>query len=742
MEKKIRNAPGSRAILYARVSTEEQAGKDHFSIEAQLHEMRDLVQEKGWEIVGEFIDEGESGTKRDRPQLLAALKVAEKKGCDILITHELSRLSRSVYHTLDIFDKLGALHVGYISVKDPEFDFADPSKRFFLTIMAAINEYYIHLLRQHTSKSKRERSRQGLYNASIAPLGYALAGEAKKPSLINEQEALIIRFIYESYASGRYSDQDVADLTRQRGYHNRRGRNFSKDNISEILTNVYYVGKVSYTAAKGEPEIYDGQHEALISTDLWEKCQNIRASRSHMSRAVQKKFRNYLLSMLAVCDVCGRTLRAQGARAGSYYREMSYERGYVDCPHQKTGVRAEVLERQVHELIKYIQLPEDWVQEVADHAGDEEELARLNRQRDRLEAERRRLQQMRIEGDFDDNLDAYREEMDRIRRESAALPTYDQIESLKVTAKTIGDLYQIWEHAEPGDQRDLLRLMLREVRVDVPNGRITSIAPLAVFVPIFRKLPTLFEYDFGHFLPLWENISLPSVKPLPELIQLPADSPTLPFFADNPLIPQGEIRNTPAIADALKLVGRKDILRVAQVMRDVSAAFPMDFRKWQGAQGYVLTLEQLLDQPEASFDVVVSQFALWKSNQENLEALLSKLAPGGVWYFNELLPADSPSHWLYRAMPAAWEWAKKNTWSLQTLYNRLQAECESVKIKRHVYSQSVSIEAAQDILKRNPKIVRNVSAEALSPALARLGDLTPLASEFTIIEGWAKRKKI
>jgi trans-aconitate methyltransferase len=150
-------------------------------------------------------------------------------------------------------------------------------------------------------------------------------------------------------------------------------------------------------------------------------------------------------------------------------------------------------------------------------------------------------------------------------------------------------------------------------------------------------------------------------------------------------------------------------------------------------------LEQLLDQPEASFDVVISQFALWESNQENLETLLSKLTPGGVWYFNELLPADSPSHWLYRAMPAAWEWAKKNTWSLQTFYNRLQAECESVKIKRHVYSQSVSIEAAQDILKRNPKIVRNVSAEAIAPALARLGDLAPLASEFTIIEGWAKK---
>jgi DNA invertase Pin-like site-specific DNA recombinase len=47
LDKKIKNASGSRAVLYARVSTEEQAGKDHFSIEAQLHEMRDYASEKG-----------------------------------------------------------------------------------------------------------------------------------------------------------------------------------------------------------------------------------------------------------------------------------------------------------------------------------------------------------------------------------------------------------------------------------------------------------------------------------------------------------------------------------------------------------------------------------------------------------------------------------------------------------------------------------------------------------------------
>ncbi len=739
LDKKIKNAPGSRVVLYARVSTEEQAGKDHYSIDAQLHEMRDYASEKGWSIVGEFVDEGESGTKRDRPQLNAALSVTQKKGCDIFLAHELSRLSRSVYHTLDIFDKLGQLQVGFASVKDPEFDFSDPSKRFFLTIMAAINEYYIHLLRQHTSKSKRERSRQGLYNASIAPLGYDLSGDAKKPAVINEEEAKIIRLVFESYATGRYSDQDIADLLNQKEYHTRAGRRFPKDGISEILTSVYYVGKISYTQAGNNREIYDGQHQALISEDLWEKCQNVRSSRRHLSRAVQKKYRNYLLSTLAVCDVCGRTLRAQGAAAGSYYREMSYERGYIDCPHQKTGVRAELLEQQVHELIKYIQLPEDWIKEVADQAGDENEMINLRRQRDRLEAERRRLQQMRIEGDFDDNMDVYQEEMDRIRRESTALPTHDQIESLKVTAQTIGDLYQIWESADSGDQRDLLRLMLREVRVDVPNGRITSIAPLAVFVPIFRKLPMLFEYDFGSFLPLWSEVTLPSVEQLPAVGERFSDSPTLPFFDINPLVPQTEIRNTPAIAEALKLFGKKENIKVAQIVDDYAAAFPMDLRKWNNARGYVMTLDEFLAQPEASFDVAISQFALWKS--ERLDGVLSKIIPGGVWYFNEVLPVDFPGHWLYHVMPATWAWVKKNTLSLHTFYNRLQAECNEIKIKRHVYSQSISHAAAEDVLRRNPRVVQSVSEEALAPAIARLSELGPLTAEFTIIEGWAKKKQ-
>jgi hypothetical protein len=231
---------------------------------------------------------------------------------------------------------------------------------------------------------------------------------------------------------------------------------------------------------------------------------------------------------------------------------------------------------------------------------------------------------------------------------------------------------------------------------------------------------------------------LPMVEQLPAAEEPLRNSPTLPFFDINPLVPQTEIRNTPAIAEALRLSGKKENTKAVQIIQDYATAFPMDLRKWHGSHGYTMTLDEFLAQPEASFDVVISQFVLWES--ELLDVILSKIIPGGVWYFNELLPVDFPGHWLYHAMPATWAWVKKNTLSLHTFYNRLQAECNEIKIKRHVYSQSISHEAAEDVLRRNPRVVQAVSEEALAPAIARLSELESLTAEFTIIEGWAKKR--
>ena len=149
-----------RVATYARVSTGMQA-EDGKSLAAQKAEMSEFAEARGWEIVAEFVDAGLSGTDMNRPALKNALEAAEEGTYDILLVHELSRLSRRLYDTLGIFEKLGRIEVGFASVQEPNFNFSTPTGRLVLTMLAALNQYYVDLLKMHTAKSKRERARRG-----------------------------------------------------------------------------------------------------------------------------------------------------------------------------------------------------------------------------------------------------------------------------------------------------------------------------------------------------------------------------------------------------------------------------------------------------------------------------------------------------------------------------------------------------------------------------------------------------
>ena len=466
------------AVLYARVSTEDQAAEDRFSIDAQITEIHEFAAERGWEIIHEFIDPGISGTKRSRPQLDLMLEMAEAREFDVIIVHELSRLSRSVYDTLDFLQNLGKWEIGFASVKEPNFDFTKPDKKFFLIILAAMNEYFINILKAHTTKAKKQRAREGLYNASLTPYGYEPFGDTRTPPQINNEEAKAVQLIYEKYATGRFSHQQITDHLFDAGYnppsrrvggrkstHGKRTR-FPKETVRDILHNPFYMGKVAYRIKHGRYEdIFDGTHEHIIEPDLWERCQRIAEQRKSASRSAQSVYRVYLLSGLATCDVCLRSLRCQSTKSGSYYREMSAHRGYSDCPHQQTGVRTEAVDKQIHTIIEGINLPPDWLDEISEKAGDEEELIRVTQERDRLEAERRRLKVMRIQGDFEDDIDIYNQNLNGIRRELDNLPTPDQLASLRSTVNAIVSIKELWRDADPADQRDLIRLLFREVRI-------------------------------------------------------------------------------------------------------------------------------------------------------------------------------------------------------------------------------------------------------------------------------------
>jgi site-specific DNA recombinase len=755
MPKLIEKTADAHVVLYARVSTGMQA-EEGLSIAAQLAEMREFAAQRSWIVAAEFVDAGETGRTLDRPGFKDLEAAIQQGACNVVLVHELSRLSRSVFDTFAFFEILGKRDVGFASVKEPQFDLSTPTGRLLLTFIAAINQYYIDILRLHTKKSKRQRARQGLYNASTLPYGYRHEGDPRTPPVILDEEAKAARLAFERYATGRYSYQGVADLLNDAGHRTRQGRRFSKDTVADMIRNPFYTGKVVYKEGKrGDVgEVYEGLHEPLVSESIWEATVRVRQRHHHASRDFQHKVRPYLLSRVSRCHVCGRKLRAQSSRKYTYYREMSYARGYVDCPNAQIGVRAEKLHAQLSAIVRELHLPSDWQEELSRIVGDDDERVTLDNRRARLVARRRRLKEAYVYGDFDEDEDIYRRELDKIRRELETLPSTDDLLHIRHAADLLGSLADVWDEADPADQRDLVRLMLREVHVDVVQGRVLFLRPIATFIPLFRSVPILRECGLGTFAPVWRDGAgdLTPVPELPALMAVPKKSVGLPFLSTWPWEPDPARRISRPLSSALR--ARRKVGCSSEIVVSVPRAgvppVSLDGRKWPGVSLDEISLEEALAEPEGSLAFVATPLVIQESDDpEGLAAAVFRvLDEAGHWHLVDTVPASMPGHWIFAFFPEAWSQVGKHLWKAYDFYNTLRQIGFEVEQREHTFRQPVSLGAILEIARRRPGVLAALPDEAYEAGLQRIeaavekrgaDSLEP--SEVTVVEAVAVKGK-
>jgi site-specific DNA recombinase len=733
-----------RVALYARVSTEMQA-EEGFSIEAQLNEMRAYAAQRGWKVVAEFVDAGISGSTMDRPGLRALLEAAQARQFDVVLVHELSRLSRSVFDTFEIFEQLGRAQVGFASVREQQFDLSQPHGRFFLTMIASINQYYLDMLRLHTQKSKRERARQGLYNASVAPYGYRHVGDARTPPEVVEEEAKVVRRVFEMYATGRYTCRQIAEVLNGEGYRTRSGRRFSKDSITEMLRNPFYIGKVTYREGRrGEVEVYDGLHEPIVSEALWEAAARVRNQQT-VRRVLRGEKRPYLLGGIARCHTCGRRLRAQGAQAGDYYRDTTVLTGYDDCPYGQSGVRAEVVHEQVGRILRGLRLPEEWREEMAALVGEDEEVGTLRSRRERLIAERRRLKRAYLAGDFDEDEDIYREHLERIREELARLPTEDDLKRIGEAARVLETVGEVWDEAEEADRRDLVQLILREVEVDVGQGRLVALKPHAPFIPLFRTMAGVEEREFGVFVPVWPVEEGGVVGHRLEAVrEVGEGAVALPFVVKWPWEVEAEARVSPTVSALLKerRSGGKEGGRVVVVPRVGVPEVRVDGRKWPEVRVEEMGLEEALGQKEGTVAVLVTPLGLQEAADrgEIVRRAWEVLEDWGYWLLVDVLPVSMAGHWVFRVFPGAWKRVEKEYWSGQQVYRRLREVGFAVEMEEWTFWEGVSVGAALEVVRRRPGVLGRLSAEEIRVGEERLermkeerGEGELLSSEVTLM---------
>jgi hypothetical protein len=605
----------------------------------------------------------------------------------------------------------------------------------------------------HTAKSKRQRAREGLYNASITPYGYAHAGDSDTPPVIVEKEAKAVRMMYEQYATGKHSYDEVAQWVSDAGHRTRSGRRFSKDTVADILRNPFHKGYVVYRSGSRDQkagEIFPGKHEPIVSPELWEKCRRVREERHGAPRTYQPKYRVYLLNGIVTCDVCGRKLRAQGAKTGLYYRETSTQRGFLDCPAAGVGVRTSVVDGQVGAIFRRLRLPEDWRGQLAKLVEDgEDDQQTLERRRTRLVAERRRLKQMKIQGEFDDDPELYAEELSRIQRQLAELPVPADLGAIEQAATMLGELAEVWDEADLVDRRDLLRMALREVKVDMSQGRVATVEPYPIFVPLFRQIPLVREVTFGVFVPIWtpalaEELAVMAI--LPDLVAAP-DPHQVPDWPLVPALPEevtGQ-RITPVLSTWLKKQRRekREIRRIVDLARRGVPHLEVDARRWPEVT--VERVKKLGALQDRTVSFLWTPFALQaaKDRAALIKQVQRVLAPGSVWAFVDVLPFSMPGHWLYRFFPQAGELEKSRMWNASQVFNTLRETGFEVQLKQRSVCQAVEVGVAHQMASNRaacpqlmalPDEVYSAGIEALEQAIDRDGEKGLIESEFCLAE--------
>ena len=149
------DSPLTRIAIYARVSTLNGQNP-----ELQLAEIREYAARRGWEITGEYVDLGVSGSKESRPQLNRMIQDARRRRFDAIVCWKLDRLGRSLKHLVTTIEDLAAYGVSFVSLRD-NLDLSTPSGRLMMHIIGAMAEFERELIRERVCAGLQAARKRG-----------------------------------------------------------------------------------------------------------------------------------------------------------------------------------------------------------------------------------------------------------------------------------------------------------------------------------------------------------------------------------------------------------------------------------------------------------------------------------------------------------------------------------------------------------------------------------------------------
>ena len=320
-----------RVTYYARVSSESDEQLN--SLGNQITYYEDLIKRnQNWTFVPGYIDEGISGiSTRKRENFNRMIDDASLDLFDLVITKEISRFARNTLDSIQFTRQLLGCGVGVFFQNDNINTF-DEDAELRLSIMSSIAQDELRKLSSRVKFGHQQAIKDGVVLGNSRIFGYV---KDNGKLVIDEEQAVMVRELFELYASNRYSMKQIEVIFWDKGYRNYNGKKISHTTMSNMISNPkykgYYAGnkvKVVDMFTKKQkslpPEEWvmfkDETGEivpAIVSEELWERANKVLKRRSDDVKNRQGICNHAnLLTGKLFCTCCG----------APYYRKDSKDR--------------------------------------------------------------------------------------------------------------------------------------------------------------------------------------------------------------------------------------------------------------------------------------------------------------------------------------------------------------------------------------------------------------------------------
>ena len=324
------------AVIYARYSSDNQTEQ---SIEGQLRVCEQYAKNNNILILKTYIDRAMTGMNDNRPDFQQMIKDSANKEWQNIIVYKLDRFSRNKYETAKYKKILKDNGVKLLSAME---NTADTPKGIILeSLLEGMAEYYSAELSQKVKRGMNETRLKGNFTGGNLIYGYKVEN---RKILINEEQAKVVRYIYEQYALGVYVKDIIADLTDKHILNH--GKPFARNTIYNILKNEKYSGIYRFNN-----QTFENMYPQIVSTEIYEKVRQKTNQNKYGKRSIEVV---YLLRNKLKCGYCGEPISAECGTTSQgkkrrYYKCLGKKRHTTNC--NKQTVRKEILEDLVIKIL-------------------------------------------------------------------------------------------------------------------------------------------------------------------------------------------------------------------------------------------------------------------------------------------------------------------------------------------------------------------------------------------------------